>query len=118
MAALSTVKEKKNPFGSFKEKWNTFKSMVSDSPEYQVQKIEFDNRLRIDEAHWDKDLTKKEIEDAKRNQQLLTKLVEKIGGSRALLKQMFDSLEEEVKKLGFDGMIYLACGSASAAVVP
>ena len=45
-----------------------------------------------------------------------TKLVEKIGGSRALLKQMFDSLEEEVKKLGFDGMIYLACGSASAAV--
>ena len=29
---------------------------------------------------------------------------------------MFDSLEEEVKKLGFDGMIYLACGSASSAV--
>ena len=78
LVALSTVKEKKNPFGSFKEKWNTFKSMVTDSPEYQIQKIEFDNRLKIDEAHWDKELTEKEIEDAKRNQQLLTKLVEKI----------------------------------------
>ncbi len=35
-------------------------------------------------------------------------------GSDALVKECFDYLEEEVIKLGFDGMVYLACGSSSA----
>ena len=39
-------------------------------------------------------------------------LSERIGGD-AKVKEMFDYLEEEVKKLGFDGMVYLACGSGS-----
>ena len=34
-------------------------------------------------------------------------------GSEAAVKEIFDYLEEEVQKLGFDGMIYLACGSSS-----
>ena len=34
-------------------------------------------------------------------------------GSEAGVKAAFDYLEEEVKKLGFDGMIYLSCGSSS-----
>ena len=34
-------------------------------------------------------------------------------GSEASVKAMFDYLEEEVRKLGFDGMIYLACGSST-----
>lgn len=34
-------------------------------------------------------------------------------GSEAAVKEIFDYLEEEVKKLGFDGMIYLSCGTSS-----
>ncbi|MBR5220521.1 MAG: glycoside hydrolase family 99-like domain-containing protein [Clostridia bacterium] len=34
-------------------------------------------------------------------------------GSTNAVKEMLDYLEDEVKKLGFDGMIYLACGSSS-----
>ena len=34
-------------------------------------------------------------------------------GSEAAVKEIFDYLEEEVQKLGFDGMIYLACGTSS-----
>ena len=34
-------------------------------------------------------------------------------GSEAAVKEIFDYLEAEVQKLGFDGMIYLACGSSS-----
>lgn len=45
-----------------------------------------------------------------------SKLVEKIGGNPATLRAMFESLEEAVKELGFDGMIYLGCGSASSAI--
>ena len=37
-------------------------------------------------------------------------------GSNAKVKECFDYLEEEVKKIGFDGMIYLACGSSSNAL--
>ncbi len=34
-------------------------------------------------------------------------------GSDENVKEMFDYLENEVKKLGFDGMIFLACGNSS-----
>lgn len=40
------------------------------------------------------------------------KMAERIGGE-AGVKQCFDYLEEEVKKLGFDGMIYLVCGQSA-----
>ncbi len=43
------------------------------------------------------------------------KIAEKLG-SNAAVKEIFDYLEEEVKKLGFDGMIYLSCGSSSDAL--
>ena len=37
----------------------------------------------------------------------------KRAGGEENVKKMFDYLEEEVKKLGFDGMIYLACDSSN-----
>lgn len=40
------------------------------------------------------------------------RLSETLGGE-ANVKKCFDHLEDEVRKLGFDGMIYLSCGSAS-----
>ena len=42
------------------------------------------------------------------------KIPERMNGTNADVKKCFDYLEEEVKKLGFDGMIYLACGSSSS----
>ena len=39
-------------------------------------------------------------------------IASRLGGDAAA-KQAFDYLEEEVKKLGFDGMLYLACGNSS-----
>ena len=78
LAVLSTQKEKKNPFKNVKEGWYTVKEMVVDSPEYVYQKMLFEEELIKDAAHFDKELTAKEIEDAKRDQQLMTKLVEKI----------------------------------------
>ena len=43
------------------------------------------------------------------------KIAERLGGGNDKVKQCFDYLEEEVKKIGFDGMIYLVCGSSSQA---
>lgn len=42
------------------------------------------------------------------------KIRERLYGTNADVKALFDYLEEEVKKIGFDGMIYLSCGSSSA----
>ena len=78
LAILSTQKEKKTPFKNIREGWHTVKEMVVDSPEYIYQKMLFEDELAKDAAHFDKELTQKEIEDAKRDQQLMTKLVEKI----------------------------------------
>ena len=44
-----------------------------------------------------------------------TTFAKSIGGN-AVMKEAFDYMEEEVKKIGFDGMIYLACGSSSSAM--
>lgn len=42
-----------------------------------------------------------------------TKISDSLGGD-AKVKECFDYLEQEVIKLGFDGMVYLACGTSSA----
>ncbi|MBE6345524.1 MAG: LacI family transcriptional regulator, partial [Spirochaetaceae bacterium] len=78
LSILSQQKEKKNPFRGIKENWETLKEMSTDSPVYLAQRAEFENHLEQDLKHFDEKLAPKEIENAKRDQQLLTKLVEKI----------------------------------------
>ena len=78
LRTLPKEKEQKGPFKNLKESWKTVKNMVSDSTEYLTQRMLFEGRLEEDKLYFDKDLTDKEIENAKRDQQLLTSLVEKI----------------------------------------
>ena len=61
-------------FGGF----NTIKDMAMDSKEYKEQRKQFEEELADDEKHIEENLSEKEIENAKKDQQLLTKLVEKI----------------------------------------
>ena len=75
---LGKHKEEKNPFKGFKESWETVKELIVDSKKYKIQKIKFENEIEKDKKLFDKELILEEIEDAKRDQQLMTKLVEKI----------------------------------------
>ena len=52
--------------------------MVFDSKEYKAQRKQFEAEISDDMQSLDKEMTSEEIENAKRDQQLLTKLVEKI----------------------------------------
>ncbi len=80
--ALANVPNKKelfkNPIKSLKENLHSLKEMAFDSPEYKAQKAMFDYELQEDVNLIGSELTEKEIEDAKRDQQILIKLVEKI----------------------------------------
>lgn len=67
-----------NPIKSIKESWHSLKEMAFDSKEYKIQKLIFDTQLKKDSSLIGSELTEKEIEDAKRDQQLLINLVEKI----------------------------------------
>ena len=78
LSQLGVKKENKKLFKGFGESWKTVKDIAVDSKDYKLQKIKFDNSLKENEKYFDKQLTEKEIEDAKKDQQLLTKLVEKI----------------------------------------
>ena len=75
LLALGKAKENKNPFRSLKESWETVKDIVVDSDEYIVQKIKFEKKIEKDKKLFDEKLNAEEIEDAKRDQQLLTKLL-------------------------------------------
>ncbi len=57
---------------------NTLKSMALDGGEYKKQKKAFELELAEDNAHINDVMSKDDIEKAKKDQQLLTKLVEKI----------------------------------------
>ena len=78
LSQMGVKKENKKLFKGFGESWKTVKDIAVDSKDYKLQKIKFDNSLKENEKYFDKQLTEKEIEDAKKDQQLLTKLVEKI----------------------------------------
>lgn len=78
LKTLGLQKETKNPFKGIKESWETIKEMTTDSPEYLRQRMVFEQRLNSDIQHFNEELSPEEIENAKKDQQLLTKLVEKI----------------------------------------
>ena len=56
----------------------SLKDMAIDSKEYKRQRKEFELALAEEEQHYDDKLTDEQILDAKKDQQLLTKLVDKI----------------------------------------
>lgn len=56
----------------------TLKSMALDGGEYKKQRKAFESELANDNAHLNDEMSSKDIEKAKKDQQLLTKLVEKI----------------------------------------
>lgn len=70
--------KKKNVTEKIASNFNSIKDMAMDSKEYTEQYMNFLYELREDEKNIDKELSKQEIENAKKDQQLLTKLVEKI----------------------------------------
>lgn len=78
LESLPVKKDSKNPVKGIKENFETIKEMTSTSSTYLKQKAEFENRIKQDKEFFDTELPPEEIENAKRDQQLLTKLVEKI----------------------------------------
>lgn len=62
----------------FQDSWNTVRDMVTDSDEYLKQRIEFLQELEERDNRINDNMTPEEIEAAKRDKQLLTKIVEKI----------------------------------------
>ena len=58
--------------------FHSLKDMAMDSKEYIEQKKQFELELREDEQNIDKELSEEEVLKAKKDKQLLTKLVEKI----------------------------------------
>ena len=59
--------------------FNAIKDMAIDSDEYKQHRLKFEQELEQDMINLDKDkLTSEEIKNAKKDQQLLTKLIEKI----------------------------------------
>ena len=70
--------KKKNVAEKISNSFSSLKEMATDSKEYREQRRKFLEELAEDEKNIDRDYTEKEIENAKKDQQLLTKLVEKI----------------------------------------
>lgn len=62
----------------FQDSWNTIKDMVTDSDEYLRQRAAFLQELEERDNRINDKMTPEEIEAAKRDKQLLTKIVEKI----------------------------------------
>lgn len=71
--------EKKNLINlGFKDVFKNLKKLVKKDKEYEKQRAEFDKKLKENEKHFNDSLSEKDIQKAKRDRQLLTKLVEKI----------------------------------------
>ena len=70
--------KKKNVAEKISNSFSSLKEMATDSKEYREQRRKFLEELAEDEKNIDRNYTEKEIENAKKDQQLLTKLVEKI----------------------------------------
>lgn len=70
--------KKKNVKTKISNGFSSIKDMAVDSKEYKEQRRQFEKELAYDEQHLEKQMNEHDIINAKRDQQLLTKLVEKI----------------------------------------
>lgn len=78
LSKMPLKKDGKNPVKSIKEYFKTIKGGISDSSEFLMYQMEYERKLNEDAELFDTKLTEEEIENAKRDRQILTKLVEKI----------------------------------------
>lgn len=83
----------------------TFNNMSIDSKGYKAEKRRFDIQMIEDELHINDEMTPEEIDKAKREQQLLTKLVEKID----IASQDYAENAELAGDMLFTGIL---CGGA------
>lgn len=74
---ISLDENKKKPY-EFMKGLKTIKDMVVDSKEYKAQRKQFEEEIQNDSKHLDDEMSPEEILNAKKDQQLLTNLVEKI----------------------------------------
>jgi len=70
--------KKKKVTEKISKSFHSIKDMATDSKEYKQQRKQFELELKEDEKNINQNLTEEEILNAKKDQQLLTKLVEKI----------------------------------------
>ena len=62
----------------FSKKIDSIKGITESRDKYLIQHMDFERRLQNDKLMFEEPLSEKEIEDAKHDRQLLTKLIEKI----------------------------------------
>ena len=75
---LEYKKEKKKERSTVSESWALFKEFVFNSKVYNAEKAAFNEMLVNQRKNFDKELSAEKIEDAKRDKQLLTQIVEEI----------------------------------------
>ena len=75
---LKLDNDKKKSTVEFMKALKLMKDMVVDSKEYKEQRKQFELEIEEDNKHLNDEMNAEEIENAKKDQQLLTKLVEKI----------------------------------------
>ena len=75
---MALEEEKKPLMKNLKESFSTVKEMTIGSKEYQQQRKLFEYELEEHKQHLNEELSPKDIENAKKDQQLLTNLIEKI----------------------------------------
>ncbi|MFI3301011.1 MAG: hypothetical protein R3Y28_06275 [Candidatus Gastranaerophilales bacterium] len=73
-----SAKEKKTDNTSITSPIKTLKKIMKEDGVYKTQKTEFENQLNEDKKHFDDKISETDINNAKRDQQIMTKLVEKI----------------------------------------
>ncbi|MBR6127224.1 hypothetical protein IKQ21_06020, partial [bacterium] len=78
LAPSIKIKKPNKLKAGFQDSWNTVRDLVTDSKEYLEQRKAFLSELEERQNRLSEKMSPKEIEDAKRDQQLLTKIVEKI----------------------------------------
>lgn len=72
------LKEKNKIVSGITDSWKTARDLVTDSGEYRKQRLEFLSELEDRKLHINEEMSPEETEAAKRDQQLLTKIVDKI----------------------------------------
>ncbi len=76
---LPEEKDKKDLINlGFKETFKNLKKLIKKDKVYEAQKAAFEAQLNENQKHFNDPISEKDIKKAKRDQQLLTKLVEKI----------------------------------------
>ena len=101
LAKIEKTRNKKNPTKIIKKELKTIKQLSKEALHYEKEQSKFKDKYKIDESLYDKQLSEKEIKNAKKDKVLLSILIKELNTKSQSYKEKIQKITDNLITISF-----------------